>query len=72
MPGAPFGADDARTRRLTRAGRRSAISWATKLPMEKPSTSTWLSLSAATKAIESRAVCSIVSAVAPADPPTPA
>jgi hypothetical protein len=40
--------------------------------MENPSTSTWPSPSALTKSIESRAVCSIVSAVAPAEPPTPA
>ena len=70
MPGAPFGADDARTRRRTRA-RRRAISWATKLPMENPSRSAWRRPSAATKAFVSRAVCSIVSGVRPAEPPTP-
>ena len=64
MPAAPFGAEDARTSLRTMAGRTSAICWATKLPMEKPSRSTWPSSSAARNAMASRAICSMVSAVA--------
>jgi hypothetical protein len=56
---------------LTRAGRTSAICWATKLPMEKPSRSAWPRSRPAAKAIASRAICSMVSGVMPVDPPTP-
>jgi hypothetical protein len=54
------------------AGRTRAICWATKLPMEKPSRSAWPNSMAARNAIASRAICSMVSGVAPVDPPTPA
>ena len=40
IPAAPCGADDASTTRRSRSGRISAISCATKLPIEKPSRST--------------------------------
>ena len=72
MPAAPCGADDARTSLRTIAGRTSAICCATKLPMEKPSRSTWPNCMAAMNAMASRAICSIVSGVMPVEPPTPA
>ena len=59
MPAAPCGAEEARTSRRTIAGRTSAICWATKLPIEKPSRSTWLNSMAAMNAMASRAICSI-------------
>jgi hypothetical protein len=39
-PSGAWGADDAKTTFRSSAGRTSAISWATKLPMEKPKMST--------------------------------
>ena len=72
MPAAPLGAEEASTSRLTIAGRTSAICWAMKLPMEKPSRSTSLNCMAAMKAMASLAICSMVSGVVPVEPPTPA
>lgn len=40
MPAPPWGAAGASTRRQIAAGRISAISWATKPPIENPRTST--------------------------------
>src|SRR4051794_4454582 len=42
MPLDPCGADDASTALRMADGRTSAISWATKLPIEKPSRSTYV------------------------------
>ena len=65
MPAAPCGAEEASTSRRTMAGRISAICCATKLPMEKPSRSTWPNCMAAMNAMASRAICSMVSGVVP-------
>src|SRR5512133_3021868 len=67
IPTAPRGAEDARTRRRTTAGLISAISWATKLPIEKPRRSTGPSSSASRNAMASRAICVIVLGVEPVD-----
>ena len=72
MPAAPWGAEEASTSLRTIAGRISAICCATKLPMEKPSRSTWPKPMAAVNAMASRAICSTVSGVVPVEPPTPA
>ena len=72
MLAAPCGAEDARMSLRTIAGRTSATCCATRLPMEKPSRSTWLSPMAAMNAIASCAICSKVSGVVPVERPTPA
>ena len=56
MPAAPCGADDARISRRTLAGLVSAISWATKLPSEKPRMSTRARLRASRNVTASRAI----------------
>ncbi len=60
-------------RRRTRLVRISAISWATKLPIEKPNRSTSGSPSAAMKLIASRAISVLVAVdgVRPDVAPTP-
>jgi len=56
IPAAPCGAADASTRLRTIAGRISAICCVTKLPMEKPSRSTWPNCMAVINAMASRAI----------------
>ena len=65
-------AADARTTRRTRSGRISAISWATKLPMENPRMSALVIPRAAMNAMASCAICSMTCGVVPVEPPTPA
>ena len=71
MPGAPCGAAEARTTRLTREGRLSAISCAKKLPMEKPRRSTRSRPSASMNVSAPRAIFAIVLGVMPVVAPTP-
>ena len=68
IPAAPRGADEARTSRRTMDGLISAISCATKLPIEKPRRSALARSSASRKAIASRAHWATVDGVAPARP----
>ncbi len=71
IPAPPCGADDASITLRTSPGLIRTISWATKLPIEKPRMSTWSNPIAVTKAMASWAICSIVFGVLPVEPPTP-
>jgi hypothetical protein len=71
IPGAPLGPVAARIRRRTSAGRISAISCATKPPIEKPSRSTLSSPSASAKVIIFLAVSAMHGPNAPVEAPIP-
>jgi hypothetical protein len=71
IPGAPFGPVAARISRRTSVGRTSAISCATKPPIENPSRSTRSRPSPVMNAIMCRAVSAIVLLGSLVDAPTP-
>ena len=71
FPAAPCGADDASISRLSMPGLISALSCATKLPMENPSMSTRPNSMAVRNAIASCAIWVTVLGVVPVEPPTP-
>ena len=72
MPSPPRGPVPTSTRRRTRSGRARATSWATRPPIEWPTTSIVVSPSAKIKVIASRAIASpMVSGTIPLDDATP-
>jgi len=71
MPAAPAGAELASTADLMRSGTVSSISWAMKLPMEKPSRSKLSRPRADTKATAPVAIAATLLGVRPVDAATP-
>src|SRR4029077_16661458 len=72
MPSPPRGPVPTSTRRRTRSGRARATSWATRPPIECPTTSIVVSPSASMKVIASRAIASMVPGTVPLEEATPA